>query len=78
MDVGIYYIFLCMSHLIVLDFSFPSLTIRTVLDLRLVFVFQISYHVVFFDKQVSRAWINAACIRNFSCDDDPDDMGKVC
>ena len=47
-------------------------------DLRLVYVFQISYHVVFFDKQVSRAWVNAACIRDFSCDDDPDDMGKVC
>ena len=22
--------------------------------------------------------MNAACIRNFSCDDDPEDMGKVC
>ena len=40
--------------------------------------FQVSYHVVFFDKQVSRSWVNAACIRNFSCDDDPEDMGKVC
>lgn len=37
-----------------------------------------SYHVVFFDKQVSRAWVNAACIRTFSCEDDPEDMGKVC
>ena len=46
--------------------------------LRLVYVFQVSYHVVFFDKQVSRAWVNAACIRDFSCDDDPEDMGKVC
>ena len=41
------------------------------------YVFQVSYHVVFFDKQVSRAWVNAACIRNFSSDDDPEDMGKV-
>ncbi|CAH3196378.1 unnamed protein product, partial [Porites evermanni] len=35
------------------------------------------YHVVFFDKEVSRTWVNAVCIRNFSCDDDPEDMGKV-
>lgn len=65
-----------------LDFS--SLSVDTSFgylihsDLRLVYVFQISYHVVFFDKQVSRAWVNAACIRNFSSDDDPEDMGKVC
>lgn len=37
----------------------------------------VSFHVVFFDKQVSRSWVNAACIRNFSCDDDPEDLGKV-
>ena len=36
-----------------------------------------SYHVVFFDKEVSRTWVNAVCIRNFSTDDDPEDMGKV-
>lgn len=33
--------------------------------------------MVFFDKEVSRTWVNAVCIRNFSCDDDPEDMGKV-
>ena len=22
--------------------------------------------------------MNTACIRNFSCDDDPEDLGKVC
>lgn len=37
----------------------------------------LSYHVVFFDKEVSRTWVNAVCIRNFSTDDDPEDMGKV-
>lgn len=36
------------------------------------------YHVVFFDKEVSRTWVNAVSIRNFSIDDDPEDMGKVC
>jgi len=36
------------------------------------------YHVVFFDKEVSRTWVNAVCIRSFSCDDEPEDMGKVC
>lgn len=40
--------------------------------------FQVSFHVVFFDKQVSRSWVNTACIRNFSCGDDPEDLGKVC
>lgn len=39
---------------------------------------QAMYHVVFFDKEVSRTWVNAVCIRNFSCDDEPEDMGKVC
>ena len=39
---------------------------------------QVMYHVVFFDKEVSRTWVNAVCIRNFSIDDDPEDMGKVC
>ena len=33
--------------------------------------------MVFFDKEVSRTWVNAVCIRSFSCDDDPEDMGKV-
>ena len=51
-----------------------SLTWCTVL----VYGFQVSYHVAFFDKQVSRAWVNAACIHTFSCEDDPEDMGKVC
>lgn len=39
---------------------------------------QVMYHVVFFDKKVSRTWVNAVSIRNFAIDDDPEDMGKVC
>ena len=39
---------------------------------------KVMYHVVFFDKEVSRTWVNAFGIRNFSIDDDPEDMGKVC
>lgn len=39
---------------------------------------QVMYHVVFFDKKVSRTWVNTVSIRNFAIDDDPEDMGKVC
>ena len=38
---------------------------------------QVMYHVVFFGKVVSRAWVNSVCIRDFSSDDDPEDMGQV-
>ena len=38
---------------------------------------QISYHVVFFGKEVSRAWVSNICVRSFTGMEEPEDMGQV-
>ncbi|EDO40989.1 predicted protein [Nematostella vectensis] len=37
----------------------------------------ISYHVVFFGKDVSRAWVNSFSVRELTADEEPEDIGNI-